>query len=75
MRYSRIVALFRVGDRIASIERPDEAGTITAIVADDPSGAVYHVNWDHKPASAIDEAVLVRANWRRNGPHKTNVSA
>jgi hypothetical protein len=64
------LALFRVGDRVISIERPDEAGTITAIVADDPAGAVYHVNWDHYPASAIDEAVLVRAQWRRDNPQR-----
>jgi hypothetical protein len=64
------VALFRVGDRVASIERPDEAGTITAIIADDPAGAVYHVNWDESATSAIDEAVLVRAQWRRrDNPH------
>jgi hypothetical protein len=66
------VALFRVGDRVASIERPDEAGTITAIVADDPAGAVYDVNWDDKPASTIDEAVLVRAHWRRDPQSRAN---
>jgi hypothetical protein len=59
------VALFRVGDRVASFERPDEAGTITGIVADDPAGAVYYVDWDHRSASAIDEAILVRAHSRR----------
>ena len=59
------MALFRVGDRVASFERPDEAGTITGIAADDPAGAVYYVDWDHRSASAIDEAILVRAHSRR----------
>jgi hypothetical protein len=69
------MALFRVGDRVASSERPDEAGTIAAIIADDPAGAVYDVNWDHEPASTIDEAILVRADWRRRNDSHSRASA
>jgi hypothetical protein len=60
--YSRAMALFRVGDRVASVERPDDAGTITAIVADQPAGATYRVGWDDGSVGEITEAVLLRAN-------------
>jgi hypothetical protein len=67
IRYARTVALFRVGDRVARIERPNDPGTITAIVADDPAGAVYCVDWDRDAAGDISEAVLVRASPQRAG--------
>ena len=67
IRYARTVALFRVGDRVARIERPNDPGTITAIVADDPVGAVYSIEWDRDAAADVSEAVLVRSSAQRAG--------
>jgi hypothetical protein len=55
------VALFRVGDRVAHSERPDEVGTVVAVADDDPAEAVYEIAWD-SPPSRIGEAVLMRAD-------------
>jgi hypothetical protein len=65
MAKSAAHGVFRVEDRVTNVERPQDLGTITAILLDDPAGAIYAIDLDRSGASLVAERVLVRADPRR----------
>lgn len=59
------MALFKLGDRVAHHQDPDEGGTIVSIVEDIPVGALYEIDWDQPAGEFVEEAVLVRLRTQR----------
>jgi len=49
---------FKLGDRVANNARPEDCGTVVAVLDLGPGEIRYRVEWDHAPA-LVDESALV----------------
>ncbi len=52
------MAAFKLGDRVSNPDRPEDCGTIVAVLDLAPGDVRYRVEWDNAPA-VVTESTLV----------------
>jgi hypothetical protein len=53
------MATFKLGDRVARQERPDDCGVIVAVLDQGAAGVLYRIDWDTAPSVLLSESALV----------------
>ena len=53
------MATFKLGDRVTHRDRPDERGTVEAVIEESAHGMLYEVKWDAHTRGQFDEGALV----------------
>ncbi len=52
------MASFKLGDRVSHLERPDECGTIVAVLDHGLGDVRYRIDWDSDPALVVESALV-----------------
>jgi hypothetical protein len=61
------VTTFKLGDRVTRPDRPDERGTVEAVITESAYGVLYEVKWDAHARGQFDGDALVAVGHFQRG--------